>query len=100
MRYTMSKIRLQAMVVMLRAALGRADAPEQTAKVTEVPKELRESLKLDPFYKKYTSAGGLPVLSSEKVSDRGLLEAAYLINQMLANREDILKALVKNKVRF
>jgi alpha-glucosidase len=65
-----------------------------------VPKELRETLKLDPFYAKYTSAGGLPVLSSAKVSDAGLHEAGYLITQMLAGREDILKEMVRNRVRF
>src|SRR5262249_48271903 len=62
--------------------------------------ELREALRLDPFYKKYASAKGLPVLSSEKVSDKALLEAAHLINQMLAEREDVRKALIGNKVRF
>src|SRR5262249_26220486 len=69
-------------------------------KVTDVPKEIREALKLDPWYKKYTSARGLPVLSSEKVSDKALVEAAYLIGRMLADREDILKSLIKNKCRF
>lgn len=76
-----------------------ADEPDR-AKVIEVPKELRESAKLDPFYKKYTDVGGLPVLSSEKVSDEGLQEAAYLIGRMLADRPDVLQAMVKNKVRF
>ncbi len=71
-----------------------------TVKVSEVPAELREEHKLDPFYKKYASAGGLPVLSSEKVSDEALIEAVHLIRQMLGEREDILKAMVKNRVRF
>jgi alpha-glucosidase len=83
-------------VVLLAGGLGAAD-PQ---KVTEVPQDLRESLKLDPFYQKYTSANGLPVLSSAKVSDAGLIEAAYLISQMLADREDILKALIKARARF
>jgi alpha-glucosidase len=75
-------------------------AEEPAAKVAGVPEGLRDALKLDPFYKKHVSAGGLPVLSSDKVADEALLEARYLILQMLADREDILKALVKNKVRF
>jgi alpha-glucosidase len=87
------------LVALFVAGVAGADDPKP-ALVTEVPKEIREALKLDPFYKKYTSAGGLPVLSSEKVSDKGLQEAVYLITQMLADREDILKALIKNKVRF
>src|SRR5262245_43436878 len=69
-------------------------------KVTDVPKSLRESLRLDPFYKKYLDYKGLPIVSSDKVSDRALIEARYLIAQMLADREDITAALVKNKVRF
>lgn len=56
--------------------------------------------KLSPFYKKHVSVRGFPVLGSAKVSDFALLEAAYLIDKMLACRADILAALVKNKVRF
>lgn len=78
----------------------RTDNSSTPPPVGEVPRALRESLKLDPFYKKHLSARGLPVLSSEKVSDAGLIEAAYLINQMLADREDIRQALIKNRVRF
>jgi hypothetical protein len=74
--------------------------PAEETKVTEVPKELRESLKLDPFYQKYASAKGIPVLSSEKVADKALVEAVYLINQMLGERDDICQALVKGKMRF
>jgi alpha-glucosidase len=74
--------------------------PAEETKVTEVPEELRESLKLDPFYQKYASAGGIPVLSSEKVSDRALVEAVFLINQMLGDRDDIRQALGKAKMRF
>jgi hypothetical protein len=81
----------------LLAATSRAD---ETPKVTDIPKDLRESAKLDPFYKKYLDAGGIPVLSSEKVSDKGLIEAAYLINEMLKDRDDIRKAMVRSRVRF
>src|SRR5262249_46349780 len=90
---------LTACALVLACTAVRADEPER-AKVTEVPAELRESARLDPFYKKYVSAGGLPVLSSEKVSDEGLQEAAYLIGQMLADRQDILQAMIKNRARF
>jgi alpha-glucosidase len=69
-------------------------------KVTPVPEALSKSLKLDPFYQKYTDYKGLPILSSGKVSDAALIEARYLIGQMLAKRDDVLKALVKNRARF
>ena len=80
----------------LTAQTGASGPP----KVTDVPKEFREKLNLDPFYQKYVDLDGLPILSSAKVSDAGLLEAAHLIRQMLAERTDILKALVRNRVRF
>lgn len=56
--------------------------------------------KLSPFYKKHVSVRGFPVVSSARVSDHALFEAAYLIDKMLARRSDILEALAKNKVRF
>jgi len=68
--------------------------------VGDVPKDLRDKLKLDPFYQKYLDLAGMPVLSSAKVSDHALIEAAYLIREVLSNREDILKEMVKNRVRF
>jgi alpha-glucosidase len=97
-----NSLRTKALVLLCVALCYRvvwADAPDES-KVTEVPKELRESLKLDPFYEKYASAKGIPVLASAKVSDQALLEAVYLINQMLADRDDIRQALVKGKMRF
>lgn len=69
------------------------------ARVIEVPREVREAHKLDPFYRKYATADGLPVLASAKVSDAALAEAAATIKQMLACRPDVLKAMVKNRVR-
>ena len=33
-------------------------------------------LKLNPFYKKYVSAGGYPIVSSQRVNDYALKEAA------------------------
>ena len=90
------KLIIAILVVIPSGPLPAADAP----RVTDVAKEVREALKLDPFYKKHVDAKGFAVLSSEKVSDEALLEAAFLINQMLADREDVRQALIKNKVRF
>ena len=50
--------------------------------VTKPPPELD----LDPYYVKYISANGYPIVSSEQVSDYALKEAAYLINMMLAKK--------------
>ena len=68
--------------------------------VRTIPDKLRRRLKLKPFYKKVLSLGTFPVLSSEKVSDYALLEAGYLIHQMLEGRDDILNAMARNKIRF
>lgn len=72
------------------------DAPRQ---VGPVPESVRRELGLSPFYKKHVSAGGLPVVSSEKPSDFALLEAAYLVDRMLAHREDVRAAMIRNKAR-
>jgi alpha-glucosidase len=39
-------------------------------------------------------------MSSAKVSDAGLLEARYLIDKLLGEREDILKGMIKSGCRF
>ena len=68
--------------------------------VKEPSSQVRKKFKLDPYYQKYVSAGGLPIVSSDKVADEALLEAAYLINRMLAGRGDIRGAMIDNKTRF
>ncbi|KPK76670.1 MAG: hypothetical protein AMJ79_05835 [Phycisphaerae bacterium SM23_30] len=57
------------------------------------------NLECDPFYQKYVDGDGLPILSSAKVADAALWEADYLIDQMLANRPDIRRALIERGVR-
>ena len=65
-------------------------------RLTPPPVEWR----LDPFYEKHVSAGGLPVLGSGRVPDQALFEAAWLIDRMLAGRADVRQALIANRVRF
>lgn len=67
-------------------------AATSVAQVTVPPAEL----KLDPFYEKYISAGGYPIVSSKKVNDYALKEAAYLVNLMLAQRPDVRDAMIKS----
>src|SRR4051812_21002331 len=74
--------------------------PTLPAKVGPVPEALRKEWKLSPFYARHLDLDGFPVLSSAKVSDAGLVEAAYLINRMLAGRDDVRRALVRNRIRF
>ncbi len=58
------------------------------------------SMNLDPFYEKYVDASGYPVVSSARVSDYALKEAAYLIDMMLAHRPDVRKAMVDSGSRM
>ena len=58
-----------------------------------------ESLAVNPFYKKYADAMGIPVISSERVPDDALLVARDIINTMLAARPDVRKAMIDRKWR-
>lgn len=68
--------------------------------VTDVPVRIKTDYQLDDFYQKCVEYNGFPIISSASVPNVALLEAAYLINNMLGNRADILNALIDNKVRF
>src|SRR6266536_2121309 len=70
-------------------------------KVTAVPEAVIKQFKLDTtFYKKHIDYKGFSILSSARVSDTALLEARYLIDKLLGEREDILKAMIKAGCRF
>lgn len=68
-------------------------------KITQPPASVRKALRLSPFYKKYLDAKGLAIVGSEKVSDAALVEARDIVNSMLWDREDIRKAIIRNKIR-
>jgi hypothetical protein len=57
-------------------------------------------LGLDPFYKKYADAFGLPIVSSEKVPDAALLMARDIVNYMLAKRPDVRAVMTQRKARI
>lgn len=80
--------------IILAAALLATPVDSPELRVTEPPK----SAGLDPFYKKYLDLNGLPIVSSDKVSDYALKEAAFIISRMLEGRRDIVDALIANKV--
>ena len=88
--------------VLLAGAPALADGGSSASgaeRVTAVPQSVRDALGLSPFYQKYVSAGGLAVVASEKPSDYALLEAAYLVEQMLAQRPDVRAAMIRNRAR-
>jgi hypothetical protein len=65
------------------------------ANVLPVP----DSLGVDPFYKKYVDAMGIPVLGSEKVPDDALLVARDIVTSMLAARPDLRKSMIARRWR-
>jgi hypothetical protein len=81
--------------------LVKIDNEHSKPKVTEVPEDVVKEYKLDTtFYTKHIDYKGFSILSSAKVSDAALLEAQYLIDQLLCEREDILKAMITSGCRF
>jgi len=83
--------------------VGRDD--KTTATVTsEVPVQ---GFRFDPrgrdgvpsFYTQSVSANGFPVVASAKVNPYALKEAAFIVNQMLANRPEVREAMIKSGAR-
>ncbi len=58
-----------------------------------------EALRLDPFYRKYADAGGIPIIGSAKVPDAALLIARDIVNAQLSRRRDIRAELARQGVR-
>jgi hypothetical protein len=84
-----------------RATAAPAAATPTEPKVTAIPKAVIERYKLDTdFYKKHLDYKGFSILGSAKVSETALYEARYLIDRLLGQREDILKALIDSGCRF
>lgn len=65
-----------------------------------VPEAVRTALKLDGFYQKHISVAGFSIVGSSNVSDYALLEAAWILEHMLAGREDLLQCLTTQRVRL
>ncbi len=99
-----SAAKLAAFLLLVVQAAHSQDAPPPKPaepKVTEIPDLVIKKYKLDTaFYKKHLDYKGFSILSSEKVSDAGLFEARYLIDKLLGDREDILKAMIAQGCRF
>ncbi len=75
--------------------------PQSPAKVVAVSQALHQRFKhADGFYKKAVDAGGIWIMSSQKVDDRALLEVRYLILSVLKGRPDVREAMVAKNVRI
>jgi hypothetical protein len=77
------------------AGILPAQAPEPT-RVQKPPAEA----KVPEFYAKYVSASGYPIVASASVSDYALLEAAHLVDLLLAKRPDVRAAMIESGSRM
>jgi len=84
--------RLVLAITYAQSAATAADLPD----VTAPPKELNSNA----FYSKYIDSNGYPILASSQVNDYALREAAYLVDQMLARRPDLKRAMVASGSRL
>ena len=75
---------------------AKAKPPATTFEVSAPPPELG----VDSFYRKFTSAGGYPIVASDKVDDYALREAAWLVDLMLAKRPDVRDAMIHSGSRL
>lgn len=84
-------------VLSIAGEAGQTAAREPALRITvgKPPSDLI----LDPFYEKYADAEGIPVVSSRKVPDKALIVAAELVENVLAGRPDLRKALVESGAR-
>jgi hypothetical protein len=57
------------------------------------------SLKLDPFYRKYLDADGIPIVSSAKVPDAALLIARDIVLAETAERPDLRREMARSGAR-
>ncbi|MDR3622166.1 MAG: hypothetical protein P4L85_22640 [Paludisphaera borealis] len=53
-----------------------------------------------PFYAKFISARGYPIVASARVNDYALKEAAFLVNAMLDKRPDVRAAMIQSGSRL
>ncbi|MEX2671712.1 MAG: hypothetical protein WD294_06340 [Phycisphaeraceae bacterium] len=91
---------LQIAVEPTSAAEGVGGTGEPAAKVTAPPKDIVEFFDLNPFYTKHVSVAGFPIVSSDRVADVALLEAAYVVRKMLAGNDAVREAMIANKTRL
>ncbi len=86
------------------AIVGREDGRE-----VQVTSAVRiQGVRFDPdgkhgvpsFYTQSVSAGGYPIVASDKVSPYALKEAAYLVDLLLAKRPDVRAAMIQSGSRL
>jgi len=59
------------------------------------PAEVPTHLNIDPFYKKYLDADGIPIVSSANVRDEALMKARRVITRLLSKQPEVKDHMVK-----
>lgn len=85
MQHVVNNVDGGALTDMTQACFLDATADVNTPEVAGVPTELE----FDPFYQKYVNAGGIPVVTSNKVPDAALVRAREIVLFMLRKRPDL-----------
>ncbi|MEM7474527.1 MAG: hypothetical protein AAF483_05985 [Planctomycetota bacterium] len=83
-------------LVILNLTDVRLHGQESGYEVTDPPAELG----VPDYFKKYVSAGGYPIISTARVNDYALKEAAYLVDLLLTKRPDVRKAMIEKGSRL
>jgi hypothetical protein len=81
------------------AVVGREDKKESLV-TAKVPVQAFRVGGVPSFYTQQASAGGFPVVASDKVSPYALKEAVYIIDMMLSKRPDVREAMVESGARL
>ncbi|MCH2137939.1 MAG: hypothetical protein MK074_02675 [Phycisphaerales bacterium] len=65
-----------------------------------IPDDVRDQFLLAPHYDQVEMVGPLPVLASDRTHPVALMEATWLIEQMIGHRPEILAAMADRRCRF
>lgn len=89
--------------VVLKASKGPDEKSyTRTLRVTDqvpVVSAPPDSLGLDPFYKKYLDANGIPVISSENVPDEALVKVMEVVNRMMQDMPEVRNKMISYDAR-
>jgi cyclophilin family peptidyl-prolyl cis-trans isomerase len=85
---------------LLFAVLLQVTGCREIRSVGPVTDQLRGEFGLAEFYQKSVMVGSLPIVGSAGVSDEALAEAAWIVERLLGERDDILDAMADQKVRL
>lgn len=83
-----------------RFAIAGAGGDGETLVTSEIPIQAFRVGGVPSFYTQRVEVGGFAIVASDRVNPFALKEAAHLVGLMIAERPDILEALVKSGARM